>query len=107
MEGNASTARMRRSEPQGGSVRYVVIGGGIVGLATAHRLTLEHPGADVTVVEKEQTWGAHQTGHNSGVIHAGVYYKPGSSRRRCARRAAPRWWRSVGSTTSRTRSPGS
>src|SRR5687767_6612203 len=78
MEGNASTARMRRSEPQGGSVRYVVIGGGMLGLATAHRLTLEHPGADVTVVEKEQTWGAHQTGHNSGVIHAGVYYKPGS-----------------------------
>jgi len=59
-------------------VRYVVIGGGIVGLATAHRLTLEHPDAQVTVVEKESTWGAHQTGHNSGVIHAGVYYKPGS-----------------------------
>ncbi|GAA0722488.1 L-2-hydroxyglutarate oxidase [Dactylosporangium roseum] len=59
-------------------MRYVVIGGGIVGLATAHRLTLEHPDAQVTVVEKEHTWGAHQTGHNSGVIHAGVYYKPGS-----------------------------
>ncbi|GGM87890.1 L-2-hydroxyglutarate oxidase [Dactylosporangium sucinum] len=59
-------------------MRYVVIGGGIVGLATAHRLTQEHPDAQVTVVEKEQTWGAHQTGHNSGVIHAGVYYKPGS-----------------------------
>jgi L-2-hydroxyglutarate oxidase len=59
-------------------VRYVVIGGGIVGLATAHRLALDHPDATVTVVEKEATWGAHQTGHNSGVIHAGVYYKPGS-----------------------------
>jgi (S)-2-hydroxyglutarate dehydrogenase len=59
-------------------VRYIVIGGGIVGLATAHRLTLDHPGATVTVIEKESTWGAHQTGHNSGVIHAGVYYKPGS-----------------------------
>ncbi|GAA2604169.1 L-2-hydroxyglutarate oxidase [Dactylosporangium fulvum] len=59
-------------------MRYVVIGGGIVGLATAHRLTLEHPDAQVTVVEKEHTWGVHQTGHNSGVIHAGVYYKPGS-----------------------------
>jgi L-2-hydroxyglutarate oxidase len=59
-------------------VRYVVIGGGIVGLATAHRLALDHPDATVTVVEKETTWGAHQTGHNSGVIHAGVYYKPGS-----------------------------
>ncbi|GAA1518711.1 L-2-hydroxyglutarate oxidase [Dactylosporangium maewongense] len=59
-------------------MRFVVIGGGIVGLATAHRITLEHPDAEVTVVEKEQRWGAHQTGHNSGVIHAGVYYKPGS-----------------------------
>ena len=59
-------------------MRYVIIGGGIVGLATAHRLALDHPDASVTVVEKEARWGAHQTGHNSGVIHAGVYYKPGS-----------------------------
>lgn len=59
-------------------MRYVVIGGGIVGLATAHRLSVDHPDATVTVIEKERTWGAHQTGHNSGVIHAGVYYKPGS-----------------------------
>jgi (S)-2-hydroxyglutarate dehydrogenase len=59
-------------------VHYVIIGGGIVGLATAHRLALDHPDATVTVIEKESTWGAHQTGHNSGVIHAGVYYKPGS-----------------------------
>ncbi|MDP9796991.1 L-2-hydroxyglutarate oxidase [Catenuloplanes nepalensis] len=58
--------------------RYVVIGAGIVGLATAHRLTLDHPGATVTVVDKEPRVAAHQTGHNSGVIHAGVYYKPGS-----------------------------
>jgi L-2-hydroxyglutarate oxidase len=58
--------------------RYVVIGGGIVGLATAHRLTIEHPDARVTVLEKEPRVGAHQTGHNSGVIHAGVYYAPGS-----------------------------
>jgi L-2-hydroxyglutarate oxidase len=58
--------------------RYVVIGGGIVGLATAHRLTIEHPDAQVTVLEKEPRVGAHQTGHNSGVIHAGVYYAPGS-----------------------------
>ena len=57
---------------------YVVIGGGIVGLATAHRLTLDRPGAQVTVLEKETRWAAHQTGHNSGVIHAGVYYRPGS-----------------------------
>ena len=59
-------------------MRYIVIGGGIVGLATAQRLAEDHPDASVTVVEKESTWGAHQTGHNSGVIHAGVYYKPGS-----------------------------
>ncbi|MFS8478202.1 MAG: FAD-dependent oxidoreductase, partial [Micromonosporaceae bacterium] len=65
--------------------RYVVIGGGIVGLATAYRLTQERPGAEVTVVEKEQRLGAHQTGHNSGVIHAGVYYRPGSLKARlCA-----------------------
>jgi L-2-hydroxyglutarate oxidase len=57
---------------------YVVIGAGIVGLATAHRLALDHPAAEVTVLEKEQQVGAHQTGHNSGVIHAGVYYAPGS-----------------------------
>lgn len=58
--------------------RYVVIGGGIVGLATAHRLLLDRPGAQVTVLEKERQVGRHQTGHNSGVIHAGVYYAPGS-----------------------------
>ncbi len=63
-------------------MRYVVIGGGIVGLATAYRLCLDRPDADVTVVEKEARWGAHQTGHNSGVIHAGVYYRPGSLKAR-------------------------
>jgi (S)-2-hydroxyglutarate dehydrogenase len=64
---------------------YVVIGAGIVGLATAHRLTLEHPDAEVTVLDKEQRVGAHQTGHNSGVIHAGVYYAPGSLKARLCR----------------------
>jgi L-2-hydroxyglutarate oxidase len=59
-------------------VRYAVIGGGIVGLATAYQICRDHPGASVTVIEKEHGWGAHQTGHNSGVIHAGVYYAPGS-----------------------------
>jgi L-2-hydroxyglutarate oxidase len=63
-------------------MRYVVIGAGIVGLATAHRITQERPDAQVTVVEKEPQVGAHQTGHNSGVIHAGVYYKPGSLKAR-------------------------
>ncbi|HEV2634812.1 MAG TPA: L-2-hydroxyglutarate oxidase [Actinocrinis sp.] len=55
----------------------VVIGGGIVGLAVARELAL-HRGHQVTVLEKEDHWAAHQTGHNSGVIHAGLYYKPGS-----------------------------
>lgn len=59
-------------------MRYVVIGGGIVGLATARQLCAEHPDATVTVIEKERGWGVHQTGRNSGVIHAGVYYAPGS-----------------------------
>jgi (S)-2-hydroxyglutarate dehydrogenase len=53
-----------------------VVGGGIVGLAVAYRLSQR--GVAVTVVEKETTWAAHQTGHNSGVIHAGPYYRPGS-----------------------------
>jgi L-2-hydroxyglutarate oxidase len=55
-----------------------VIGGGIVGLATAHRILLDRPHAKVTVIEKEDRLAGHQTGHNSGVIHAGVYYTPGS-----------------------------
>jgi L-2-hydroxyglutarate oxidase len=58
--------------------RYVVVGGGIIGLATAYRLVQERPDAEVTVVDKENRVGAHQTGHNSGVVHAGVYYRPGS-----------------------------
>jgi L-2-hydroxyglutarate oxidase len=53
-----------------------VVGGGIVGLAVAYRLSQR--GVAVTVVEKENRWAAHQTGHNSGVIHAGPYYRPGS-----------------------------
>lgn len=55
----------------------VIIGGGIVGLAVARELAVVR-GCQVTVLEKEDHWAAHQTGHNSGVIHAGLYYKPGS-----------------------------
>jgi L-2-hydroxyglutarate oxidase len=58
--------------------RYVVIGGGVVGLAVARQLLIDYPDAQVTVVEKESGPGVHQTGHNSGVLHAGVYYPPGS-----------------------------
>ncbi len=56
----------------------VIIGAGIVGLATAYRLTRENPGLHITVLEKESSPALHQTGHNSGVLHTGIYYKPGS-----------------------------
>jgi L-2-hydroxyglutarate oxidase len=55
-----------------------IIGGGIVGLATALSLRSQFPGYSLAVLEKEPELAAHQTGHNSGVIHAGIYYKPGS-----------------------------
>ncbi|KAF2367717.1 FAD dependent oxidoreductase [Trinorchestia longiramus] len=56
----------------------VVVGGGIVGTATARELAGRHPHLSLAVLEKEKTLGVHQSGHNSGVIHAGIYYKPGS-----------------------------
>jgi L-2-hydroxyglutarate oxidase len=56
----------------------VIVGGGIVGLATAYQLTRRDPPPHVVVLEKEAELAGHQTGHNSGVIHSGVYYKPGS-----------------------------
>ena len=60
--------------------RYLVIGGGIVGLAVAERFSREQPAASVTVVEKGADWALHQTGRNSGVIHSGLYYVPGSKK---------------------------
>ncbi len=57
---------------------FIVIGGGILGLSTARQLQQRFPGQSVLVLEKESSPAQHQTGHNSGVIHAGVYYKPGS-----------------------------
>jgi L-2-hydroxyglutarate oxidase len=56
----------------------LIIGGGIVGLATAYQLSLRHPDRSLAIVEKEKSLAAHQTGHNSGVLHTGIYYKPGS-----------------------------
>lgn len=62
----------------------VVVGGGIVGLSTAYALTVARPGVRVVVLEKEPDFAAHQTGRNSGVIHSGVYYRPGSLKARYA-----------------------
>lgn len=66
------------------SRKVIIIGGGIVGLATAWRLGERFPGAVVTLLEKEDAVGRHQTGHNSGVLHCGLYYKPGSVKARLA-----------------------
>ena len=66
--------------------RVGVIGAGIVGLAVARRLGQLLPGATVTVLDKEDTVAAHQTGHNSGVVHAGLYYAPGSLKATLCRR---------------------
>jgi L-2-hydroxyglutarate oxidase LhgO len=62
--------------------QVAVIGGGIVGLGTALALTGQFPGLSLAVIEKEPQVAGHQTGHNSGVIHAGVYYRPGSHKAR-------------------------
>ena len=63
-----------------------IVGGGIVGLAIGRELTRQRPGARVVVFEKEARLASHQTGHNSGVVHAGIYYQPGSLKAQlCAR----------------------
>ncbi len=71
-------------------MRYdlVVVGGGIVGIATAYRFQARHPAARILVLEKEQALARHQSGHNSGVIHAGVYYAPGSLKAKLCRKGA-------------------
>ena len=61
---------------------YAIIGAGIVGLSTARELQRRNPGKTVVVLEKERGVARHQTGHNSGVIHAGIYYEPGSLKAR-------------------------
>lgn len=67
---------------------YCIIGGGIVGLATAMALLTRRPGASLLILEKEASLGRHQTGHNSGVIHAGIYYAPGSLKADLCKRGA-------------------
>jgi len=64
---------------------FVIIGGGIVGLSTAMALGQRDPNAKIAVLEKENDWAFHQTGNNSGVIHSGIYYKPGSYKARFCR----------------------
>ncbi|NDH53957.1 MAG: L-2-hydroxyglutarate oxidase [Betaproteobacteria bacterium] len=64
--------------------RFCIMGGGIVGLATAWQLRRSAPDAEITVLEKEPGFGRHQSTHNSGVLHAGLYYKPGSVKARMA-----------------------
>jgi L-2-hydroxyglutarate oxidase len=66
------------------SKHVIIVGGGLVGLATAYKLPLRCPSARVTVLEKEDKVCAHQSGHNSGVLHSGLYYKPGSLKARLA-----------------------
>jgi len=58
----------------------VVVGGGIIGLASAYKIARNHPAVRLVVLEKESRLASHQTGHNSGVIHSGLYYKPGSAK---------------------------
>lgn len=68
----------------GANSHLIVIGGGIVGLASALKIGARFPGLRVTVLEKEATVGQHQTANNSGVLHSGLYYKPGSAKARMA-----------------------
>jgi L-2-hydroxyglutarate oxidase LhgO len=66
---------------------FVIIGGGIIGLAVARQLLLDDPNRSVLVLEKETSIATHQTGRNSGVVHAGIYYRPGSQKADLTRRA--------------------
>jgi len=67
-------------------LRYVVVGGGILGLATARQLAIAQPETEVVVLERETALAQHQTAHNSGVVHAGIYYAAGSLKARLCRR---------------------
>ena len=66
-------------------VDFAIVGGGIVGLSTGMALGQRYPDARILVLEKEKSWAFHQTGHNSGVIHSGIYYKPGSLKAKLGR----------------------
>jgi L-2-hydroxyglutarate oxidase len=64
---------------------FAIVGGGIVGLSTGVNLMNQYPKAKILILEKEDNWAKHQTGHNSGVIHSGIYYKPDSFKARFAK----------------------
>ena len=85
---DASAADAARVPETGapGTWDVIVVGGGIVGLATAWKIGRQLPGRRVLVLEKEDRVAAHQTGHNSGVLHSGIYYKPGSLKAENCRR---------------------
>jgi (S)-2-hydroxyglutarate dehydrogenase len=82
--GVAVAAATARDDLDGDEVDVAIIGAGIVGLATAYQLSQARPGLRVVVIEKERRPGVHQTGRNSGVIHSGIYYPPGSRKARYA-----------------------
>lgn len=67
---------------------YLIIGGGIIGISTAWQLQQRHPHSKILLLEKEEEYATHQTGHNSGVVHAGVYYAPGSLKARLCKAGA-------------------
>ena len=69
---------------------FTVVGGGLLGLATARTLVTRWPGCRVAVLEKEDRWASHQSGRNSGVIHSGIYYQPGSMKARFCREGRER-----------------
>ena len=69
------------SDPSG-ECDLAVVGAGILGLGVAREIARRHPGISIVVLEREARAGAHQTGHNSGVVHAGIYYAPGSLKAR-------------------------
>ena len=78
MERDSIEYRGARAESRNADADVAIIGGGIVGLATGYQLARQFPDKKIVLFEKEAALAEHQTGRNSGVIHSGIYYKPGS-----------------------------